>query len=449
MSPTQPEQATPERSDLDAEESLLGAMLLSPTAIDVAMDEGVAAADFYRYSHGAVFIAALALYGEGQPVDAITVADRLDEQGKLADAGGRERLKEIAMLVPAVSSSRRYAQIVRENAILRGLAVAGLQIHRDAVERNGTGREILERAEGRVFDLSTSRGHDFVTARVAVGEAYERLRERHENRRGQLVGVPSGFRRVDDLTSGFQQGNLVIVGARPSVGKTAYGLSIAANVAVRAELPTALFTMEMSRTEIGDRLLSAEALVESQKIRTGSLDSEEWRRVTEAATRLDRAPLLIDDTASLTAMELRSKARRMKMLHPNLALVIVDYLQLMTSGQRAENRTQDVSQTSRMMKVLARELAVPVVALSQLSRQVEQRHDKRPMLSDLRESGGIEADADVVMFLYRDEYYNPEDTDQEGIAEVNIAKHRSGPTGTVKLAFVKRYVRFSELAPGE
>ena len=260
-----------------------------------------------------------------------------------------------------------------------------------------------------------------------------------------MTGVPSGYRDLDRLTSGFQPGNLVIVAARPSMGKSAFGLGVAANLAVRHGIPVAVFTLEMSKAEVTQRLMCSEAKVESQRLRTGRLAPEDWPRLTAACDKLAKAPVFVDDTGSVTMMEIRSKARRLKSKQPDLGLVVVDYLQLMTSGTTAENRVQEVSQISRSLKLLARDLELPILAMSQLSRAVEQRHDKRPILSDLRESGSIEQDADLVAFLYRDDYYNDE-SEQHGIAEVILAKHRNGPTDTVKLSFLKRYAKFADLA---
>src|SRR5947199_82364 len=340
--------------NLEAEESVLGAMLLSPGAIG-AVSEALDASDFYRESHAKIYRAALALYAKGEPVDAITLVD--------------EPLKE-------------------------------------SFER--------------------------ITALYEAG--------------ADVTGVPSGFRDLDRLTSGFQPGNLVIVAARPSMGKSALGLCIAANLALRHEIPVALFTLEMSKSEVTQRLLCSEAKVESQRLRTGKLAQDDWPRLVAAGDKLMKAPIYVDDTGSITMMEIRSKARRLKTREPNLGLIIVDYLQLMTSGVTAENRVQEVSQISRALKVLARDLDVPILAMSQLSRAVEQRHDKRPILSDLRESGCLEQDSDLVMFVYRDEYYNYDETDQQGLAEIHLSKHRNGPTGVVKVSFMKRFAKFADLA---
>jgi replicative DNA helicase len=430
--------------NLEAEESVLGAMLLSPGAIG-AVSEIVDAGDFYRESHGKIYRAGLGLYGRGEPVDAITLADELDERGELEDVGGRVRVHELAALVPASANAAHYARIVREMATLRGLIRAGSEIARLGWERPGETADLVDRAEQVVFELAQARvTGDFSHIEALLKESFERITALYESG-AELTGVPSGFRDVDRLTSGFQPGNLIIVAARPSMGKSALGLGIAANLAVRHEIPVALFTLEMSKAEVTQRLMCSEAKVESQRLRNGKLAPDDWPRLTTACDRLAKAPIYVDDTGSITMMEIRSKARRLKSQQPNLGLIVVDYLQLMTSGASAENRVQEVSQISRSLKVLARDLDVPILALSQLSRAVEQRHDKRPILSDLRESGSIEQDSDLVLFIYRDDYYN-EESDQQGLAEVILSKHRNGPTGTVKLSFLKRYAKFADLA---
>jgi replicative DNA helicase len=433
--------------NLDAEESVLGAMLLAPRAIaDVSEVLESTGREFYRESHSRIYRSALSLYATGEPVDAITVADHLAERGQLGEVGGKERIHELASLVPAAANARHYALIVRETAILRGLIRAGGEISRLGWERPGDATELVDRAEQIVFDLSQQRAAaEFAHIEELLKESFERITLLYESG-SDLSGVPSGFRDLDRITSGFQPGNLVVVAARPSMGKSALALCMAANVAVRHELPVALFTLEMSKAEVTQRLMCSEAKVESQRLRTGKLAADDWPRLTAACDKLAKAPIYVDDTGAITMMEIRSKARRLKSKHPDLGLILVDYLQLMTSGMTAENRVQEVSQISRSLKVLARDLDVPIIAMSQLSRAVEQRHDKRPILSDLRESGSIEQDADIVCFIYRDEYYNAEETDQQGLAEVIVAKHRNGPTDTVRLSFLKRYAKFSDLA---
>jgi replicative DNA helicase len=428
----------------DAEEAVLGAMMLSPGAIAV-VSEILDGADFYRESHTRVYRAALSLYGRGEPVDAITLVDELEGRGELEDVGGRARVHELAALVPASANAGHYARIIREAATLRGLIQAGGEISRLGWDGTGEATELVDRAEQIVFDLSQQRvSGDFAHIEQLLRESFERITALYESG-ADVTGVPSGYRDLDRLTSGFQPGNLVVVAARPSMGKSAFGLGVAANLAVRHGVPVAVFTLEMSKAEVTQRLMCSEAKVESQRLRTGRLAPEDWPRLTTACDKLAKAPIFVDDTGSVTMMEIRSKARRLKSKQPELGLVVVDYLQLMTSGTTAENRVQEVSQISRSLKLLARDLELPILAMSQLSRAVEQRHDKRPILSDLRESGSIEQDADLVAFLYRDDYYD-DDSQQPGIAEVILAKHRNGPTDTVKLSFLKRYAKFADLA---
>jgi replicative DNA helicase len=432
--------------NLDAEESVLGAMMISPGAIaavsEILSGDG---REFYRESHAKAYRAALGLYARGEPVDAITLVDELDERGELEDAGGKVRIHELAALVPASANAGHYAQILRETAVLRGLIRAGGEIARLGWERPGEASHLLDQAEQILFELSQERAKsEFSHIEELLKESFERITHLYESG-ADVTGVPSGFRDLDRVTSGFQEGNLIIVAARPSMGKSGLALCMAANLAVRRNVPVAVFTLEMSKSEVTQRLMCSEAKVESQRLRTGKLAAEDWPRLTAACDKLAKAPIYVDDTGSITMMEIRSKARRLKTKQPDLGLIIVDYLQLMTSGMTAENRVQEVSQISRSLKVLARDLGVPILALSQLSRAVEQRHDKRPILSDLRESGSLEQDSDIVMFIYRDEYYNDE-TDQQGLAEVHIAKHRNGPTDTVKLSFLRRYAKFSDLA---
>jgi replicative DNA helicase len=430
--------------NLDAEESVLGAMMLSPGAIG-AVSEALDASDFYRESHAKIYRAALSLYAKGDPVDAITLVDELEERSELENVGGRVRIHELAALVPATANAGHYARIVREMATLRGLIRAGSEVAQLGWDRPGETTDLVDRAEQIVFDLSQSRvTSEFAHIETLLKESFERITALYEAG-VDVTGTPSGFRDLDRLTAGFQPGNLVIVAARPSMGKSALGLCIATNLAVRGEVPTAIFTLEMSKSEVTQRLMCSEAKVESQRLRTGKLGADDWPRLTAACDKLAKAPIYVDDTGSITMMEIRSKARRLKSKEPNLGLIVVDYMQLMTTGQTAENRVQEVSQISRQLKVLARDLDVPILAMSQLSRAVEQRHDKRPILSDLRESGSIEQDADLVMFIYRDEYYN-EESDQQGLAEVHLAKHRNGPTDSIKLSFLKRYAKFADLA---
>ncbi len=431
--------------NLEAEESVLGAMLLAPAAVGT-VSEILDASDFYRESHAQIFLSALRLWAKGEPVDAITLADELDERGQLEDVGGQARVAELAALVPSTSNVEHYARIVKEMATLRGLVRAGQEITRLGQDRPGETVDLVDRAEQIVFELGQQRvTSDFSHIEALLKDSFERITQLYEAG-ADITGIPSGFRELDLLTSGFQPGNLVILAARPSMGKSALGLCIAANLAVRHEIPVALFTLEMSKSEVTQRMMCSEAKVESQRLRSGRLAPDDWPRLTAACDRLMKAPIYVDDTGSTTIMEVRSKARRLKSREPSLGLIIVDYLQLMTSGATVENRVQEVSQISRALKILARDLDVPILAMSQLSRAVEQRHDKRPILSDLRESGSLEQDSDLVFFVYRDEYYLGEESEQQGIAEVILSKHRNGPTGLVKLSFLRRYAKFADLA---
>jgi len=434
--------------NLEAEESVLGAMMISPGAIG-AVSEIVDAGDFYRESHAKIYRAALALYAKGEPVDAITLTDELEERAELEAVGGRVRLHELAALVPATANAAHYARIVHETATLRGLIRAGGEIARLGWERPGETGDLVDQAEQILYDLSQQRvTGEWSEIEELLKESFERITQLYESG-VDLTGTPSGFRDLDRLTSGFQPGNLIIVAARPSMGKSALALCMAANMGVRHNVPVGLFTLEMSKAEVTQRLMCSEAKVESQRLRNGKLAPDDWPRLTAACDKLAKAPIYVDDTGLLNMMEIRSKARRLKARHPNLGLIIVDYLQLLTPSQRrdSDGRVQEVSEMSRSLKILARDLDVPIVALSQLSRAVEQRTDKRPILSDLRESGSIEQDADLVAFVYRDEYYN-EESDQQGLAEVILAKHRNGPTDSIKLSFLKRYAKFSDLAAG-
>jgi replicative DNA helicase len=432
--------------NLEAEEHVLGAMLLSPGAIG-AVSEILAPTDFYRETHGTIYRTALSLYAKGEPVDAITVIDELEKRGDLDAVGGRSRIHELANIVPATANASHYARIVHEMATLRGLIAAGQKIADLGYERPGETVELVDLAEQTIFALSQQRvSSEFAHIETLLKESFERITALYEAG-ADVTGVASGYRDLDRLTSGFQPGNLIILAARPSMGKSALALCMATNIAVRNNTPVAMFTLEMSKSEVTQRMMCSEAKVESQKLRSGKLAPDDWPRLTAACDKLAKAPIYVDDTGSITMMEIRSKARRLKSREPNLGLIVIDYLQLMTSGANVESRVQEVSQISRSLKVLARDLEVPIIALSQLSRAVEQRHDKRPILSDLRESGSIEQDADLVGFIYRDEYYNDE-SDQQGLAEIILAKHRNGPTDTVKLSFLKRYAKFADLAAG-
>jgi replicative DNA helicase len=444
-SPAPPENAVPPQN-LEAEESVLGAMLISPGAI-AAVSEILDAGDFYREAHAKIYKAALHLYGQNEPVDAITLTNELEQRGELEAVGGRVRLHELARLVPATANARHYAEIVRENATLRGLIRAGGEIAQLGWEREGEPTELVARAEQLVFELAERRADgELVLFKDTLVEAFERISHLYESG-AEVTGLPTGFKELDRITAGLQPANLVILAARPSMGKSGFALEIANHVAVEVGKPAAFFSLEMSRQEVAQRLICSRGRVDSNAIRSGRLTKEDWQKLTKACADLEGAPLFVDDTPGLSLLELRARAQTLKRREPDLAVVVVDYLQLMTTGTKEESRLQEVSKISRDLKALAKDLDVPVVALSQLNRSPEQRHDKRPVLSDLRESGSIEQDADVVMFLYREEYYDRDQTDpdKQGKAEVIVAKHRNGATDSFEVNFIGRYVKFTNL----
>ncbi len=432
--------------NLEAEESVLGAMMISSNAI-AAVTEILDASDFYRESHSKIYRAALQLYGKNEPVDAITLTNELEQRGELEEIGGRVRLHELARLVPATANARHYAEIVRETATLRGLILAGGEIAQLGWDREGEPEELVARAEQLVYELGERRADgELVLFKESLTEAFERINHLYQSG-ADVTGLATGFKELDKLTAGLQPANLVILAARPSMGKSGFALEVSTHVAMTVKKPCAFFSLEMSKQEVAQRLICSRGKVDSNAIRTGRLTREDWNRLTKACADLEHAPLYVDDTPALSLLELRARAQTLKRREPELGLIVVDYLQLMTTGSREENRLQEVSKISRDLKTLAKDLDVPVVALSQLNRAPEQRHDKRPMLSDLRESGAIEQDADLVMFLYREEYYERGDTDpdKQGKAEVIIAKHRNGATGAFEVNFISRYVKFTNL----
>jgi replicative DNA helicase len=437
--------------DLDAEQSVLGAMLLAEAAVAEAT-EVLKAEDFYRGGHGEIFAAMLDLYQGSEPVDQVSVCDRLDQRGSLEQIGGRPAVFALAEAVPVVTNARRYAEIVREMAMLRGLIRVGTEVAQLGYDRPGDTRELLDMAEQKVYEIAQNgTTEDFTLIKQPLDEAFHRLTLLFENGDGSgVTGLPTGFGELDRLTSGLQKSNLVILAARPSMGKTSLALNVAEHVAVTLQKPVALFSLEMSKAEIAQRLLCSVGKVDQSRLRMGQLEDGDWMRVTGAMETLGSAPLYIDDSGAMTVMEMRAKARRLAARQRGgLAMVVVDYIQLMQASMPSDNRVQEISQISRSLKMLARDLDVPVLALSQLSRAVEQRQDKRPVLSDLRESGAIEQDADVVMFIYRDAYYRksegeevrPDDPSND-LSEVHLAKHRNGPVGTINLRFQSRYTRF-------
>jgi replicative DNA helicase len=430
--------------NLDAEKSLLGAMLLSRDAIAAAM-ETCGSDDFYKPAHAHVFEAINVLYNQGEPADPVTVADELSRAGLLESVGGLATLVGIQADTPATTNAARYARIVEEHALLRRLIAVAGEIAEMGYSVPDDVVAAMDHAETLVFNVAERRVTDSLKPLnellYASMDRLEQLFDRGE----AITGVPTGYVDLDERLFGLQPNALVIVGARPAVGKTAFALGMAAHAAVVARVPTLVFSLEMGSEEITNRLLVSEARVDAGRMRNGRLTEPDWPKISDAVARLGDAPLFIDDNPNTTVMEIRAKARRLKARQGGLGLIIIDYLQLMSGGYNAENRQLEVSAISRGLKILARELEVPVVALSQLSRQLESRADKRPTLADLRESGSLEQDADVVMFLYRDELYNP-DTADRGVAEVLVAKHRNGPTGKVSLSFLEQYTKFVNMA---
>jgi replicative DNA helicase len=421
-------------------------LLLSRDAIGQVSEQGLLPGDFYRPSHQHVYDAIRALYSGGAPVDTVTVADELRRAGLLDEVGGTETLHELQNATPAISSAGHYARIVQDTAMLRRLIYVAGDIAELAYGEPDDVTKAIDEAESKVFQIAEQRVTDSTRQLdELLSEAMDRLQDTFD-RGDTITGVATGYHDLDELLSGLQDSSLYIVGARPAMGKTAFGLGLATHVAQHSQKPVLVFSLEMGHAELTQRILSSEARVDSTRIRTGRLAEADWAKIGKAIGRLE-VPLFLDDNPRVTVMEIRAKARRIKSRFGGLSLIVIDYLQLMSGGGNPENRQLEVSEISRSLKILARELEVPIVALSQLSRNLESRADKRPMLSDLRESGSLEQDADVVMFLYRDEVYNQESPDK-GSAEVIVAKHRSGPIGTKRLVFLGQYTRFDNAARG-
>ena len=428
--------------DLDAEQSVLGAMLINPNAI-TAVAESLSAEDFYRDTHRLIYKAALTLYDKGQEVDVVTLSAQLERDGVLERAGGREFIHTLAEFVPAAANAAHYAGIVREQSVLRALIRVGNEIAELGYQHPGDTPTLLDKCEQKVFAIQQSRRtSEFQHIRDVLIRNFEHL-DAIQREQG-VSGVATGFETIDRLTGGFQRANLIVLAARPGVGKTSLALNIAQNVAVEGKAPVAIFSLEMSAQELGERMMCSSARVSSHKLRTGSLSGDDYAKLVQSAGELEKADLYIDDSAGLNMFELRAKARRLKTKTP-LALVIVDYLQLMAGDGRADNRQQEVANISRSMKQLARELEVPIIGVSQLNRSPEARADREPQLADLRESGAIEQDADMVMFIYED----PSDPAMKGTVKLKIAKNRNGPTGTIKLAFTREHTRFRAMAQDE
>jgi replicative DNA helicase len=436
----------------EAEQSVLGGLLIDNLAWDRAADL-LGESDFYRHEHRLIFAAVGGLIQAGKPADVITVFEQLQAHGKAQDCGGLSYLNDLAQSVPSAANMRRYAEIVRERAILRKLIAASDEIATSAFNTQGRPVvQILDEAEGLVFKIGeegsrTRQGFQGIDKLVTA--LIDRVNELAENGAEEVTGVRTGFYELDRYTAGLQKGDLIVLAARPSMGKTAFALNIAEHVAVGEGLPVLVFSMEMGAAQLALRMVGSLGRIDQQHLRTGALRNDEWERLAEAVDRLGRVQLYIDETPALNAAELRARARRMaRQFGGTLGLIVVDYLQLMSgSSSSDENRATEIGEISRGLKALAKELQCPVIALSQLNRSVETRNDKRPMMSDLRESGAIEQDADVIMFIYRDEYYNKE-SKEPGVAEIIIGKQRNGPTGTLRLTFLKPLTRFDNLAPG-
>jgi len=431
--------------NLEAESSILGGILLENDAINTVV-EAVTPDDLYRESHRKIFRAMIDLWDRNEPVDLITLSDQLKAKGELDVVGGSAYLAELASQVPTAANVGYYAQIVREKAILRRLVQAATDIATRGLEERGEVEDFLDDAERVIFDISEKRvTSSFVRVGDVVKDSIKKVEQLYE-RKEMITGVPSGYQDLDRLTAGLQPSDLLIVAGRPSMGKTALALNIAANAAFKG-VGVAVFSLEMSMEQLVLRMLCSEAHVDHSRIRTGYLQEREFPALVMAAGRLGDTPVFIDDTPAVSVLEVRAKARRLvRDKTKQVGLIVIDYLQLMRGRGGSNNREQEISEISRSLKALAKELNVPVIAISQLNRRVEDRGDKRPMMSDLRESGAIEQDADVIMFIYRDEVYNPDSEENKGTAEIIIAKQRNGPVGTVKLTFLKEYTRFEDYA---
>ena len=429
--------------NLDAEQAVLGALMVDRELMSV-LGEIVQRSDFYAPHHATIFENLQRLYERGEPIDKVSVAEELRRRKLLDDIGGAEFLSRLLDSVPTTASAEYYARVVAEKAILRSLIGAGTRIAQIGFEPSDDVDETLDRCEQMIFQIGRRQGAGFVLVKDLLKPAFEQI-DKLYHQQGQVTGVPSGFKRLDQFTAGFQAGELIIVAARPSMGKTSLALNVTMYAARDAGKAAALFSLEMSNEQLVQRLLSGEAKLDAQRLRTGNIKDEEWSDITAAMGVLAEVPIYIDDSAALTVSEVRSRCRRLK-ANTGLDLIVVDYLQLLRpSNPRVTSRVEIIDEICRGLKALAKELKVPVIALAQLNRSPEMRNDKRPMLSDLRESGGIEQEADVVAFIYRDEYYNPPTPENEHLAEIIIAKQRNGPTGTVMLRFDKKFTTFSDV----
>ena len=425
----------------EAERSALGAVMLNKEAL-LDVTEEVKPEDFYNESHREIFDAIMNLYRENTAVDMLTVCEELNRRKALDMVGGRAYIATLTAEVPSTANAGEYAKIVSEKAMLRRLITAAEDITIKGYDDKMAAEELLDYAEGDIFRIAQKRQRNDYAKIQDVLMKNLRIIDQAVQNKGQVIGLPTGFKQLDEKTSGLQPSDLIIVAARPGMGKTAFALNIAQQSAVKAGASVLIFSLEMSQEQLGQRLIAMQARVESEKLKKGTLDLKDWDRINFALNELNNTKIVIDDTPGISIMEMRNKCRRLK-AEQGLDLIVVDYLQLMTFDGRADSRQQEISALSRHLKLLAREMNCPVIVLSQLSRAPELRQDKRPMLSDLRESGSIEQDADIVMFLYRDDYYN-ENTEKPGVCEINIAKHRSGPTDRIDLTWVARYTKFSD-----
>jgi len=425
--------------NLEAEQSVIGSMLIDKAAIVKAI-EIMKPDSFYRDAHRFIFEAILDLFDRGEPVDLVTVTETLRKSGKLEAVGGSVYVADLINSVPTAANVDYYARIVEEKATLRRLIDAGTQIVQNAFNQPENVDQILDHAEKTIFNIAMKRVHEgFHKIDSVLKKVLDRI-DRLYGKKEHITGIPTGFTDLDNLTAGFQNSDLIIIAARPSVGKTALALNMAQNMAIKFGIPVAIFSLEMSKDQLAQRMLCSEAEIDALRLKTASLPDTGWKKLTRALAKLSEAPIYVDDSATATAMEIRAKCRRLKM-EKGLGAVIIDYLQLMSGRGRIENRVQEISEISRSLKTLARELDIPVIALSQLSRAVEQRNDRIPRLSDLRESGEIEQTADLVMFIHREDYYNPQ-SERGNIAEIIIAKQRNGPIGTIELVFRKDVTKF-------
>ncbi|HSB52113.1 MAG TPA: replicative DNA helicase [Dissulfurispiraceae bacterium] len=431
--------------NIEAEQSVLGAIILDNEALPKAL-EVVGDDDFYKDSHRRIYRAVLDLFDKNEPIDIVTLTDHLRKTDGLEAVGGLSYLSHLANSIPTSANIRYHARIVREKALLRSLIRSATHIAGKVYEDSLDADEMVDYAERTIFEIAEKRTKtSFSTMKEVIKDTFKMIEHLYDKKEA-ITGVPSGFRDLDELTSGFQPGDLIVVGGRPGMGKTAFALNIAQHVAIELKEPIAIFSLEMAKEQLALRMLCAESMVDSSRVRKGFISREDWPKLTNAAGRLAEAPIFIDDSSAITVLEIRAKARRLKMEHGGLSLVVVDYLQLMRSRGTFERREQEISEISRSLKALAKELRVPVIALSQLNRGVEQRGEKIPTLADLRESGAIEQDADVILFLYRDEIYNKNNPENKGKADVHIAKQRNGPTGVITLSFLADKTRFVDFS---